>query len=51
MIHDNIFIERLWHTVKYEEVYLDYESIREEKRGLKDVFPVLQRGTVSPLIE
>jgi len=35
-VYDNIFIERLWRTVKYEEVYLhDYESIRQAKEGLK----------------
>jgi len=28
--HDNIFIERLWRTVKYEEVYLnEYETVKE----------------------
>ena len=27
--YDNIFIERLWRSVKYEEVYLnDYETVR-----------------------
>ena len=27
---DNIFIERLWRSLKYEEVYLkDYESVTE----------------------
>lgn len=27
---DNIFTERLWHTVQYEEVYLhDYDSPKE----------------------
>ena len=32
---DNIFIERLWRTVKYQEVYLnDYESPREARQGL-----------------
>jgi len=32
---DNIFIERLWRTVKYQEVYLnDYESPREACQGL-----------------
>jgi putative transposase len=37
--YDNIFIERLWRTVKYEEVYLhDYQSIREVKEGLKKYF-------------
>jgi len=28
---DNVFVERLWRTVKYEEVYLkDYETPRED---------------------
>ena len=32
---DNIFTERLWRTVKYEEVYLnDYRSPREARQGL-----------------
>jgi putative transposase len=32
---DNIFTERLWRTVKYEEVYLhDYDSPKEARRGL-----------------
>ena len=31
----NIFTERLWRTVKYEEVYLaDYENPREARQGL-----------------
>jgi putative transposase len=36
---DNIFTERLWRTVKYEEVYLhDYATPREARRGLKRYF-------------
>lgn len=32
---DNIFTERLWRTVKYEEVYLaDYETPKEARAGL-----------------
>jgi putative transposase len=32
---DNIFTERLWRTVKYEEVYLhDYATPRDARRGL-----------------
>ncbi len=32
---DNIFIERLWRTVKYEEVYLrEYGAPREARTGL-----------------
>jgi len=34
---DNIFVERLWRTVKYEEVYLrDYATPREARRGLSE---------------
>ena len=34
-VFDNIFIERLWRTVKYEEVHLcDYESVSPALRGL-----------------
>jgi putative transposase len=34
---DNIFTERLWRTVKYEQVYLkDYASPREARTGIDD---------------
>lgn len=36
---DNIFTERLWRTVKYEEVYLhDYTSPREARHQLSEYF-------------
>ena len=36
---DNIFIERLWRTVKYEEVYLkDYGGVLEAVSNLKSYF-------------
>lgn len=36
---DNIFIERLWRTVKYEDIYLkDYETLRQLERGLDAYF-------------
>ena len=36
---DNIFVERLWRTVKYEEVYLKaYANVLEARRGLEDYF-------------
>jgi putative transposase len=36
---DNIFVERLWRTVKYEDVYLKrYETVRQVKEGLKAYF-------------
>jgi len=36
---DNAFIERLWRSVKYEEVYLhEYESVIEAVEGLREYF-------------
>ncbi len=36
---DNVFVERLWKSVKYEEVYLKaYGSIAEARRGLRKYF-------------
>ena len=36
---DNIFTERLWRTVKYEEVYLhDYTSPKEARQQLSSYF-------------
>lgn len=36
---DNVFIERLWKNVKYEEVYIKaYGSIPEARRGLAEYF-------------
>jgi putative transposase len=36
---DNIFVERLWRTVKYEDIYLkDYETLAQVHEGLKTYF-------------
>jgi len=36
---DNIFTERLWRSVKYEDVYLkDYEGVDEARAGLGEYF-------------
>ncbi len=36
---DNVFIERLWRTVKYEDIYLkDYETVDELYQGLASYF-------------
>lgn len=36
---DNIFVERLWRTVKYENVYPScYDTVPELKEGLKEYF-------------
>ncbi len=37
--HDNIFVERLWRSVKYEEVYLkDYRIVPEARIGIANYF-------------
>jgi putative transposase len=39
-VFDNIFVERLWRTVKYEEVYLhDYENVWSAEKHLGRFFP------------
>ncbi len=36
---DNIFIERLWRTVKYENVYLQaYKDVKTLRKGLEEYF-------------
>jgi putative transposase len=36
---DNVLVERLWRTVKSEEVYLrDYQSVRDARQGLTGYF-------------
>lgn len=36
---DNIFVERLWRSVKYEKVYLsDFENVKAARFGLKEYF-------------
>ena len=38
-VFDNIFVERLWRTVKYEDIYLkDYESVPDLDAGLTRYF-------------
>ena len=42
---DNVFIERLWWSVKYQDVYLKaYESISEARQGLIKYFDFYNRG-------
>ncbi len=36
---DNIMVERLWRTVKYEDIYIkDYETVDDLKKGLRHYF-------------
>ena len=38
-VFDNIFIERLWRTVKYEDIYIkEYASVLALEVGLHDYF-------------
>jgi len=38
-VFDNIFTERLWRSLKYEEVYLkDYDSCKDAKVSIDDYF-------------
>lgn len=42
---DNVFIERLWRSVKYEDVYLKaYSSIAEARKGLSEYFEFYNCG-------
>jgi len=46
---DNIFVERLWRSLKYEEVYLNaYASLAEAKAGLGAWLSFYQRGAPAP---
>ena len=36
---DNVFVERLWRSVKYEEVYLNaYDTVAEVKKASRQLF-------------
>ena len=36
---DNVYVERLWRTLKYEDIYLkSYETVKELKRGVDRYF-------------
>jgi putative transposase len=41
---DNVFVERLWRTVKYEHLYvMGYETVPDLERGLKEFFGYYNR--------
>jgi putative transposase len=49
---DNIFVERLWRSVKYEEVYLhDYQSVPEAIEGLRKYFLFYTRVRLQQSLE
>jgi putative transposase len=38
-VMDNIFIERLWRSLKYEDIYIkDYETVNQLREGLEQYF-------------
>ena len=46
---DNIFVERLWRSLKYEEVYLNaYESVAQARRGIAACFQFYNRASYCP---
>jgi hypothetical protein len=46
---DNIFVERLWRSLKYEEVYLNaYATVAEAKAGIWRLARLLQHGAPAP---
>ena len=51
-VYDNIFVERLWRSVKYEEVYLhDYQTVPAARIHLSDYFlhfVITGNGGLSP---
>jgi len=49
---DNIFIERLWRTVKYEEVFIrDYQTVAEAVKGLSSYFRFYNNGRFHQSLE
>jgi putative transposase len=49
---DNVFVERLWRSVKYEDVYLwRYEAVPELQRGLGRYFPYYNEERLHQALE
>ncbi|RMG46660.1 MAG: hypothetical protein D6723_16865 [Acidobacteria bacterium] len=49
-VFDNVFVERLWRTVKYEEVYQhEYESVRAAWQRLDESAPKATGSNVTTL--
>lgn len=50
--YDNIFIERLWRSLKYEEVYLnDYETIADARLGIGRYFELYNHERLHQALE
>ena len=49
---DNIFVERLWRTVKYENIYINnYQSMPEMQFGLNQYFEFYNQQRLSSKFE
>ena len=49
---DNIYVERLWRSLKYEDIYLnDYHSMEELKSGVKKYFNFYNTGRFHQSLE
>ena len=49
---DNVFVERLWRTVKYEHLYLhDYATPRALQAGLGDYFPLYNEERIHAALD
>lgn len=50
--YDNIFVERLWRSVKYEEVYLkDYRTVADARSGLTNYFQFYNEKRIHQSLE
>ena len=48
---DNIFVERLWRSIKYEEVYLKaYQTVAEARVGINAYLEFYNRRSSSPVL-
>ena len=48
---DNVFVERLWRSVKYEEVYLHaYDSVSEARASIGRYFEFYKRASQHPSV-
>ena len=51
-VFDNIFVERLWRTVKYEDVYLkDYQTVPEIRTGIERYFGFYNRRRLQQALD
>ena len=49
---DNVFVERLWRTVKYEDIYLwRYEAVPQLRQGLGRYFPYYNEGCLHQALD